>query len=79
MNYTLFPLFQHPLEANMSPYNHQKNDISPMSVISGVKFSPKRGVGGLRKGEKPPKFGVKTDQEPELSMVSYSIFINCVE
>ena len=46
------------------------NDISPMSVISGVKSSPKRGGSGLRKGEKPPRFGVKTEQEPELSTVS---------
>ena len=46
-----------------------------MSVISGVKPSPsKEQVGSLpgvlKKGEKPPKYGVKTDQERELAAVS---------
>ena len=50
-----------------------------MSVISGVKSSPKRGGSGLRKGEKPPRFGVKTDQEPELSTVSCKKVGNTVE
>ena len=46
------------------------NDISPMSVISGVKSSPRKEKSSLsKKGEKLPRFGVKTEQEPELSTV----------
>ena len=46
------------------------NDISPMSVISGVKSSPRKEKSSLsKKGEKLPRFGVKTEQEPELATV----------
>ena len=41
-----------------------------MSVISGVKSSPRKEKSSLsKKGEKLPRFGVKTEQEPELSTV----------
>lgn len=40
-----------------------------MSIISGVKSSPAK-LGHSRKGEKPPRFGVKTEQEGELATVS---------
>lgn len=53
------------------------SDIAPMCIISGVKSSPSQSP--VKKSEKPPRFGVKTDQEGELATVRKIVHVTLVK